>query len=182
MSTIYVDEAKGSDETGSGTQESPYQTLAFAIFKHAGASLLSRKDASATYEEPTQSALKKAKKGADGLEKKRKKAEELAEREAKHQREERERREKQIEESKKIVLTEDASLPKAKKVWFIASRRCAHSSHLHTRLSLANFLLCEASVSAFLVGYIVSVIRKVSCLSSFAMVLDTSNVFSLAVW
>lgn len=116
MSTIHVDETSGSDETGKGTPDQPYQSLTFAVFTHPGSALLTRKDASGTYEEPTQSALKKAKKGADGLEKKRKKAEELAEREAKNKDAERERREKQIEESKKIVLSEDPSLPKAKKV------------------------------------------------------------------
>ena len=60
--------------------------------------------------------MKKAKKGADGIEKKRKKAEELAAREANEKNEARERRERQLEESKKIVLTEDSSLPTAKKV------------------------------------------------------------------
>lgn len=115
MSTIHVDESTGSDETGKGTPEQPYQSLAFALFTHPDAKLLVRKDAAGTYEEPTQSALKKAKKGADGLEKKRKKAEELAERDAKEKKEERERREKLIEESKKIILVEDESLPKAKK-------------------------------------------------------------------
>ncbi|GJE94703.1 asparaginyl-tRNA synthetase [Phanerochaete sordida] len=115
MSTIHVDETTGSDDTGKGTPEQPYQSLAYALFAHADAKLLVRKDAAGTYEEPTQSALKKAKKGADGLEKKRKKAEELAERDAKDKKDERERREKLIEESKKIVLTEDESLPQAKK-------------------------------------------------------------------
>ena len=116
-SPYYVDEATGSDDTGKGTQELPYQSIAFALFAHGHESkVLSRKDASATYEEPTQSALKKAKKGADGLEKKRKKAEELAEREAKEKAAEREKREKLLEESKKIVLIEDASLPKPTKV------------------------------------------------------------------
>ncbi|KAI0071180.1 asparaginyl-tRNA synthetase [Panus rudis PR-1116 ss-1] len=116
MSTYYVDEASGIDETGRGTQDAPYQSIAFALFAHGQTStVLVRKDPSGIYEEPTQSALKKAKKGADGLEKKRKKAEELAEREAKEKKEERERREKLLEESKKIVLTEDESLPKAKK-------------------------------------------------------------------
>lgn len=116
MAAIHVDETTGSDDTGTGTAEQPYQTLAFALFTHPTAQLALRKDAGAAYEEPTQSALKKAKKGADGLEKKRKKAEELAEREAKEKTEERERRERLIEESKKIVLVEDSSLPKAKKV------------------------------------------------------------------
>ncbi|TCD69403.1 hypothetical protein EIP91_007750 [Steccherinum ochraceum] len=115
MSAIHIDEASGSDDTGKGTPDLAYQSLAFAVYTHPTASYLIRKDASGTYEEPTQSSLKKAKKGADGIEKKRKKAEELAEREAKEKTEERERREKLIEESKKIVLQEDASLPAAKK-------------------------------------------------------------------
>ncbi|TFY55208.1 hypothetical protein EVJ58_g8394 [Rhodofomes roseus] len=116
MSAIYVDDSAGSDETGKGTAEAPYQSLAFAIFTHGPETkLLARKDPSASYEEPTQSALKKAKKGADGLEKKRKKAEELAEREAKEKSEERERRQKVLEESKKIVLEEDSALTAAVK-------------------------------------------------------------------
>ena len=116
MSSVHVDETTGSDETGKGTPDQPYQSLAFAIFTNPTATLLVRKNADAAYEEPTQSALKKAKKNAEGLEKKRKKAQGLAEREATAKKEERERREKQIEESKKIVLTEDANLQQAKKV------------------------------------------------------------------
>ncbi|KAI0352047.1 asparaginyl-tRNA synthetase [Trametes cingulata] len=113
MAPIHVDESAGSDETGKGTPEQPYQTLAFALYSHPDEKFLIRKDAAGTYEEPTQSALKKAKKGADGIEKKRKKAEELAEREAKERAEARERKEKRLEESKKIVLQEDPSLPAA---------------------------------------------------------------------
>ena len=114
---INVDETAGSDDTGKGTHEAPYGSVAFALFSHPGATTLIRKDGA--YEEPTQSALKKAKKGADGLEKKKKKAEELAERDALAKAQEKEKREKLIEESKKIVLVEDASLPKAKKVRII---------------------------------------------------------------
>lgn len=127
MSTIHIDETTGSDETGKGTPEQPYQTLAFALFTHPEAKLAVRKDAGGAYEEPTQSALKKAKKGADGLEKKRKKAEELAAREASERAAERERREKVLEESKKIVLVEDASLPKAKKVRSCNRALCPHN-------------------------------------------------------
>ena len=82
MAPIHVDESAGSDETGKGTPDQPYQSLAFAIFTDPTATLLVRNGADAPYEEPTQSALKKAKKNADGLEKKRKKAQELAERAA----------------------------------------------------------------------------------------------------
>ena len=84
MSAFHVDEAAGSDTAGAGTPDAPYQSIAFALFTHGqDAKVLVRKDANTPYDEPTQSALKKAKKGADGLEKKKKKAEELAEREAK---------------------------------------------------------------------------------------------------
>ncbi|KAI5890168.1 asparaginyl-tRNA synthetase [Schizophyllum commune H4-8] len=114
MSPIHIDETTGSDATGTGAPDAPYQTLAYAVFKSAtDAKFLTRKDASAPYDEPTQSALKKAKKGAEGLEKKRKKAEELAEKAAAAQGAESEKREKQLEESKKIVLSEDAALPTA---------------------------------------------------------------------
>ena len=128
MAPYHVDEATGSDETGKGTSEQPYQTLAFAVYTHPDGPFVIRKDASGTYEEPTQSALKKAKKGADGIEKKRKKAEELAEREAKEQAAARERREKKLEESKKIVLTQDPGLPAAVKVRALdyALLACSH--------------------------------------------------------
>lgn len=119
MSTIYIDEATGSDTTGQGTEAQPYQTLAFAIFTAADAKYSIRKDANTPYDEPTQSAMKKAKKGADGLEKKKKKAEEMAEREAKEKGEEREKRERLLEESKNVVLVEDANLSKAIKVLFL---------------------------------------------------------------
>ncbi|PPQ90037.1 hypothetical protein CVT25_006354 [Psilocybe cyanescens] len=115
MSTIFIDEAAGSDTTGQGTKEAPYQSLAYGVYKHETAAFQIRKSPEAEYDEPTQSALKKAKKNASGIEKKLKKQEELAEREAKEQGEERERKERQLEESKKIVLEEDASLPKAVK-------------------------------------------------------------------
>ncbi|KAI0279119.1 asparaginyl-tRNA synthetase [Russula aff. rugulosa BPL654] len=112
MASFYVDETSGSDLTGVGSQQTPYQSLAHALFTQGqSAKVLVRKDPSAEYEEPTQSALKKAKKGADGLEKKRKKAEELAEAAAL----EREKRDRLLEESKKIQVVEDATLPAAVK-------------------------------------------------------------------
>jgi asparaginyl-tRNA synthetase len=117
MASVYVDEAVGSDLTGDGSQQAPYQSLAHALFiQGQSAKVLVRKDPNAEYDEPTQSALKKAKKGADGLEKKRRKAEELAEREAQANNEEREKRERLLEDSKKIQLVEDAALPAAVKV------------------------------------------------------------------
>jgi len=113
MAPSYINEATGSDITGDGTQEKPYQTLGFAVYTLGNTTpesfLVYGKE---SYEEPTQSALKKAKKTADGIDKKRKKQEEL---DAKKEAEDKEKREK-LEESRKIVLTEDESLPKATKV------------------------------------------------------------------
>ena len=117
MAPIYIDEATGNDEAGDGTQNAPYKTLAYALAQHDAEAanqleLLVRKDGGAPYDKPSDSSLKKAKKGADGLRKKAAKAAEVAAREAK----ERADQEKKIEESKKIVLVEDESLPKAKRV------------------------------------------------------------------
>ncbi|KAH8115169.1 asparaginyl-tRNA synthetase [Phellopilus nigrolimitatus] len=113
MAPICIDEATGSDEVGTGTQNAPYKTLAYALFKHDALDLelQVRKDAATPFDKPTDSSLKKAKKGADGLRKKAAKATEIAEREAK----ERAEADKKLEESKKIVLVEDESLPKATK-------------------------------------------------------------------
>ena len=127
MSTVYVDEASGSDEAGKGTRELPFKSLAFAVYSSDGLAntkYLIRKDSTADYDEATQSALKKAKKGADGIEKKKKKAEELAAREDNEKKAERERKEKLLEESKKIVLEEDPALPKAAKVCRHGERSC----------------------------------------------------------
>jgi len=122
---VYVDETGGSDATGTGSVDQPYQSLAYALFARgtsaSSAQLLIRKDPNGTYDEPTQSALKKAKKGADGIEKKKKKAEELAEREAKEKKE----RERVLEESKKLVLVEDETLEKPVSVGAITIFSCS---------------------------------------------------------
>jgi asparaginyl-tRNA synthetase len=117
MSLYHVDKTSGSDTTGDGSADAPYQTLGFALFTRGhDAKLVLRNDTQGPYEEPTQSSLKKAKKDADGLEKKRKKAEELAACEAQASNAEREKQEKRLEESKKIKLVDDPSLPSAIKV------------------------------------------------------------------
>ena len=117
MSTVYIDQAVGVDAPDNGTLDRPYQTLAYAIFSTPSAEVditvfQIRKSAEAEYDAPTQSATKKAKKDAQGLEKKRLKAEA----EEKEARERQERREKRLEESRKVVLVEDASLPTPTKV------------------------------------------------------------------
>ncbi|KAI9511494.1 asparaginyl-tRNA synthetase [Russula earlei] len=117
MASVHVDEAAGSDLTGDGSQQAPYQSLAFALFTQGqSANVLVRKDPTIEYAEPTQSSLKKAKKGADGLEKKRRKAEELAQQAAQALNDERDKRERLLEGSKKVQLVEDASLPSAIRV------------------------------------------------------------------
>lgn len=158
MAEIHIDETSGSDLTGTGTPDQPYQTLGFAVFNHGGSeSFLTRKDSSGTYEEPTQSSLKKAKKTAEGIEKKRKKQEELAEREA----EEKEKREKLLEDSKKLVLVEDPAFPKAIKVCDFS--RCdrleingGHSPKLYILYH------CDRNESAYLDGCIVCANKRVS--------------------
>ena len=114
MAPIYIDEATGVDATGKGTANEPYQSLAYALFVHGqdGVELLIRKDSTVEFDKPSPTSLKKAIKGAEGLKKKQAKAAENAEREAK----EREEAEKKLQESKKIVLKEDPSLPKPIKV------------------------------------------------------------------
>ncbi|GJE93514.1 asparaginyl-tRNA synthetase [Phanerochaete sordida] len=117
MSTTRVLETTGSGDAG--------KPLALALVaSHADVKPFVRKDAADTYVVPVQvPALKKRKSGADGLDTRRKEPEELAEREVK-EKIERERRAKRIEESKNIVLTEDESLPQAKKT------KIRHLEHL----------------------------------------------------
>lgn len=122
MAPFHIDAATGSDEKGDGSANQPYQSLGYVLFVHgqeiAPKDLLFRTGTADAieYKEPSQSALKKAKKEADGLEKKRKRAEEAKEREAKKDADEAAKRAKKIEESKAIVLEEDPSLPAAVKV------------------------------------------------------------------
>lgn len=115
MTECYIDQASGVDASGRGTADQPYLTLAYALFstgKDEGMQYLIRKTDKDTYEAPTQSATKKAKKDAQGLEKKRVKAE----MEEALARERQAMREKRLEESKKVVLVDDPALPKPIKV------------------------------------------------------------------
>ena len=126
MAPVYIDESTGNDTIGDGTQNAPYQSLAYAVFVHgsgAETDLQIRKDATVPFDKPSPTSLKKAVKGADGLRKKHQRAAELAEREAK----ERAEVEKKLAESRKIVLIEDASLPKAVKVSYRVYIICLYS-------------------------------------------------------
>lgn len=115
--SIYVDQKGGSDDTGAGTVEAPYQSLVQAVLKHGQSSTFNiRVDSSAAYGAPTPTALKKAKKDAEIRERKAKKAEEKGYKDQETKTLEKERVEKRLEESKIVVLQEDTTLPKASKV------------------------------------------------------------------
>lgn len=108
---VYVHETAGHDTADAdGSKEKPFQSAAYAVFKDSASSILIFKDDE--YEPISPSALKKAKKGADGLAKKAEKAQKLAEQRAAKEAEESSR----VESSKKIVLKQDPSLPAAKKI------------------------------------------------------------------
>lgn len=102
-----------------GSADKPFQSAEYALFVGEQAdppTIFVRAKGNADYVEITKSALKKAKKNADGLFKKAKKVEELKQREEQEKGAEAERLQRKLEESKKIVLEEDTSLPKSTKV------------------------------------------------------------------
>ncbi|KAG8731327.1 hypothetical protein FRC12_019785, partial [Ceratobasidium sp. 428] len=108
---VYVDETTGSDDKGDGTEASPYATPVAALDGPHGpdAAIFTRKAPADEYAPISGAALKRAKKGLEQLKEKAKKAEAAA---AKAE-QDRLREEKKLEESKKIVLKEDSSLPSA---------------------------------------------------------------------
>lgn len=123
MSPIYVDTAAGSDATGSGDQNAPYQTLAHAYFKHGDEiDAQVRKDAGEPFDKPTQSSAKKAKKDAQGLRKKAQKALEAKDKAVAAP------KEKVAGERTTVELKEDTSLPPATKV-----RLCFSPMHMCTK-------------------------------------------------
>ncbi|ORX97668.1 asparaginyl-tRNA synthetase [Basidiobolus meristosporus CBS 931.73] len=114
---VFVDEVNGSDETGNGSQETPFQTPVVALQK-AGDNITIKvqKTAEEGYKDISGAALKKAKKKVEELQRKAKKAEEQQKSEADKANARAAEEAKRLEEAKKIVLTEDSSLPKAEKI------------------------------------------------------------------
>jgi len=113
---LYSSEKYGSDETGTGTRDSPYKTTHFALKKSGDIANFSNifvdaKDEKAEdkYEPISKAQLKKIRKFCEDEVRKenQKKTKEL---------EDAARREKNLEEAKKIIITEDTSLPAAKPV------------------------------------------------------------------
>lgn len=125
-SPIYIDEDVGIDETGLGTEAAPYKTLLQAMKSHPpeSASYLTRKSVTGAVAEgegaavrlewkpATKSALKKSTNLYDQWKRKEAKNADLALRE----KEEAAKRQQILEDSKKIVLKEDSSLPTAARI------------------------------------------------------------------
>ncbi|KAJ2104409.1 asparagine--tRNA ligase [Coemansia sp. S100] len=121
---LFVDETTGSDETGSGTKCTPYQTSVAAVAvivsmpeeKQASFKIAVKKAGEAEYVEITASALKKARKSHEIAAKKAKKQAEQSSKD-KEQNEAKEAEEqRRLDESKKVVLVEDASLVVAQQI------------------------------------------------------------------
>lgn len=115
MAPVYVNEKTGADAAGAGSEQQPFQTPAYALFVQPDATVLvyKQKDASDDFEytEISASALKKAKKGADGLKKK----------QDKQRQQEQELQQRQADAAKRfaeldlIKIEEDPALPAATK-------------------------------------------------------------------
>lgn len=127
--TVFIDEDVGHDDDSAfGTVTSPYKSLAHAMIQHSptkdGPTYMTRKsqtgpvsedgDPSARLEwkPATKSALKKATGRYEEHKRKQAKASDLAVRE----KEEALKRQKVLEEAKKVIIKEDASLPKPVKI------------------------------------------------------------------
>lgn len=109
--SVYVDEQIGSDETGDGSVQKPYRTGAQAIVNHGPSpplNILIRKSEEEEWAAIALSALKKARKNAEGIEKKKKKALEAEAKAAD--------KAADLEKLKGVTLEEDKSLPTAVKV------------------------------------------------------------------
>ncbi|ELR08980.1 hypothetical protein VC83_05976 [Pseudogymnoascus destructans] len=122
---IYIDLDAGKDEEGAdGSEAKPYKSLGYAFIQHGGAenkSYLQRASVTGAvsadgdpserlaWKEPAKSAVKKAQNALDQHKKKLVKQQQIAAAEA----EKEQQRLNNLEDAKKIILTEDASLPKA---------------------------------------------------------------------
>lgn len=115
---IHIDEEVGVDANGAdGSESSPYKTLHHAFSQHGDKAeyVIKRQDEgedAASFKPAAKAALKKAANYADAQKKKAGKEKELAVRQQKEQ----EERDRALEEAKKIVIKEDASLPKAVRI------------------------------------------------------------------
>ena len=115
---IHIDEQAGQDSSeADGSESRPFKSVQHAFLHHGDqAQYFSKKkegdETEATYKPAAKAALKKAANYADAQRKKAGKERELAIRQQKEE----EERQKALEETKKIVIKEDTSLPKAVKI------------------------------------------------------------------
>ncbi|CEI99853.1 Putative Asparaginyl-trna synthetase [Rhizopus microsporus] len=114
--TIYVDELEGCDTNGQGTQDAPFKSVLKAIeVKGDNIKIQIKKDAEG-FKEISGAAFKKAKKTFAEQQKKAKKLLEQQKKQEEELKKKLEDEAKALEHAKSIVLTEDASLPPAKKI------------------------------------------------------------------
>lgn len=117
MATYYIDEKSGKDDSSATGQESaPYASLQYAYITNDGQGTYQvrkyEEGKEPEYAPASKAGTKKAVNALAAHKKKAGKADELAIREKKEQAD----REKVLEESKKIVITEDKSLPAPKTI------------------------------------------------------------------
>ena len=115
--SVYVNEKSGVDSVEvPGSEAQPFQSPAFALFQNPEAKVFVWKQVEDSeefhYAEISASALKKAKKGAEGLKKKAEKQQKLAEQQAAQQ----EQAAAKLAQLDLIKIEEDTSLPPAKKI------------------------------------------------------------------
>lgn len=125
--TIYVDTDVGVDDaTATGEESKPYKSLAYAFIQHNGADKSYQSRASTTgpvsadgdpseravWKDPAKAAVKKAQGALDAHKKKVAKQQQLAAAEEVKEK----ARLQTLEDAKKIIIKEDESLPKAKKI------------------------------------------------------------------
>lgn len=116
MPSVYVSEKTGEDSVGCGSQDKPYHSAAYAQFIAPEAAILIHKENEETkqfeYVEISASALKKAKKGAEGLRKKQEKLAILKQEAARKQTD----AALKLSELDFLEISEDTSLPPAHEI------------------------------------------------------------------
>ncbi|KAJ3199241.1 hypothetical protein HDU67_002963, partial [Dinochytrium kinnereticum] len=138
MSQLYVCEQKGSDADGAGTEASPFKTPLRALESVNGddaAKIMVRKVETEGYQPISGAAMKKAKKGWELAEKKKAKAAASASKDSDEAAAKAAEEAKRLEESKKVVLTQDLGLPKAKNIKIHAGKE-----HRGSRVSVSGWV------------------------------------------
>ncbi|XP_038217391.1 asparagine--tRNA ligase, cytoplasmic [Zerene cesonia] len=175
LEAIYTSEKRGSDETGDGSEESPFKSILQAM-RHAGKEpfptiYVDSKEEGKTYDVAAKSQLKKIQKiwvrenykAAD---------------KAKAEEESNDKRQQNLEEAKKIVIKQDASLPEA-----VTVRINATKDYRGKRICVKGWvhrLRRQGKALTFLTlrdgtGYLQCVLHGVLCQTYNALVLSTES-------